>query len=132
MLHFDLIVTVQVWNFGNIIELLQQYQFNDNVSQANWNFELLRKEERKPPYYYALWTLIYLCLEDQVTSFQKECDKTGRGSVKINKLLKPDMEQILCMELSRLRLFSLEKRKLREHVWIRWILIYSLFYHPTP
>lgn len=46
-----------------------------------------RKRERKLPYYYAPGTLMYLCLEE-VPSFQKECDKTEKGSVNINELLK--------------------------------------------
>lgn len=78
---------------------------------------------------------VYLCLEDQVSPFQKECDKTEKGSVKVKKLSKLDMEQISCMELSRLSLFSLQRRQLREHIIEErrgWIGIYSFFPHPTP
>lgn len=58
----------------------------------------------------------YMCLEDQVPPFQKERDKPEKGSTKVKKLSKLDMKQILCMEISRLRLFSAERRPLREHM----------------
>lgn len=88
--------------------VVQHYQFNDDASQANWNSELLSKEERKPPYYYAPWILVYLCLEDQVPSVQKECDTTGKDSVKISELLKLDME-ILYMGFCKILVPGKEK-----------------------
>lgn len=78
----------------------------------------------------------YICiLKTRFPYFKYNVIKLKKGSVKVKKLAKLDVEQILCMESSRPRLFSLERRQLIEHMtegWTVWIGIYSFLSHPTP
>ena len=88
------------------------------IRKTNWNFELLRKEQRAENLRMLHEHQVYLWPEDQVPSFQKECDRTEKDSVKVKKLPKFCMEQILCTELSRLG-SSAWKGDNWENLWLK-------------